>query len=626
MINFRSVYIEGFGSITGELTYQLDKIGLNIISGNNGGGKTTILSALSWALFAQTLKNSTTVNTWEHKRPKTYKGTKVNVIYNINDKTYEVIRCKNYTKKIEGIKGASKLFLYIDGKYQDHLRDVKDVQAEIIKSLGMSFKLFRNSVLFGQKMTRLLSEKGDEQKKIFDEAFSTEFINKGREEAKINLKLYEDDLREHNSSISHLKDILLNLKREKKNLKDVVTSFHSNKIENLNKIKSRIKQKELFLISIEQGSERYYNLEDEIRKLNIKLTQLKPKLQLLQDYSDMEFRISLHIGPEQGTLDYIKQDLKKQESLKLQNSKRCNECGSVLDKEKLKNQKKRQKEKIAELNEKMKAQLEIVSKLKKELYSLDQEKRKYADIKNHNKELSNSLESAKRDINSMDRPESASSIKVDIKTLKKDYKLEQKKELDSNISSAIKGCSKKLKGSRSKLKELSTKTKAIEKKVDVHKWIVSDALSNKGLKAFIFKNMIKTINNILRYYKKYLGFEIRFNIDLDSATKSFNADIYKEKGIVDYRDLSGGEQQLVDVVLAFSINESYTMINPINILGLDEIFESLDENNIPIISEILYNKSTKLAIHLITHRKEFISQRIVQKIEMNNSSGTSSIV
>ena len=74
MIEFTNISIEGFGSVQ-ELTLPLNTKGITVIRGANGFGKTSIFTALVWALYGKNLKGNPDVNTWQKVRPKNYKGT-----------------------------------------------------------------------------------------------------------------------------------------------------------------------------------------------------------------------------------------------------------------------------------------------------------------------------------------------------------------------------------------------------------------------------------------------------------------------------------------------------------------------------------------------------------------------
>ena len=58
MIKFETIEIQGFGSIIEPLIYNLGDVGINIIAGKNGSGKSTIVAALFWVLFGKSRYNT----------------------------------------------------------------------------------------------------------------------------------------------------------------------------------------------------------------------------------------------------------------------------------------------------------------------------------------------------------------------------------------------------------------------------------------------------------------------------------------------------------------------------------------------------------------------------------------
>ena len=92
MIEFTNISITGFGSVQ-ELNLPLNSRGITVIRGANGFGKTSIFTALVWALYGKNLKGNPDVNTWPKFRPKGYKGTRVEVFFKTDSHIHSVTRC-----------------------------------------------------------------------------------------------------------------------------------------------------------------------------------------------------------------------------------------------------------------------------------------------------------------------------------------------------------------------------------------------------------------------------------------------------------------------------------------------------------------------------------------------------
>jgi ABC-type lipoprotein export system ATPase subunit len=53
---------------------------------------------------------------------------------------------------------------------------------------------------------------------------------------------------------------------------------------------------------------------------------------------------------------------------------------------------------------------------------------------------------------------------------------------------------------------------------------------------------------------------------------------------------------------------------------IDEAFESLDENNVDIVMEMLQSKAN-VSIHLITHLQKIFTYKFSKKLHLTNRSG-----
>ena len=176
MLTFLNLEAEGFCSIE-SLHLQLNPTCTILIKAPNGKGKSTILSALVWAIYGKNLKGVSEVNTWKQVRPKDYKGTKVQVYFQKDSHTYKIVRCQKYDEVLEdGAKGKDRLIFMKDGDIVD-IKGKGKIQDFINREIGLSYTLFMNSIMFGQGIKRLIQESNSDKKKIFEEVFDLEFLN-----------------------------------------------------------------------------------------------------------------------------------------------------------------------------------------------------------------------------------------------------------------------------------------------------------------------------------------------------------------------------------------------------------------------------------------------------------------
>ncbi len=191
VVKFEALRIEGFSSIVLDTQIELSGAGITMVKGENGVGKTTMFSALSWCLYAVNLKgvNADKVQSWTHIRTESYRGTRVAVkVKDGAGKVYMIARHLNFTGVTFEHKQKSgvSIFEHVDSGWQlipEHPQHIKDCNDWIEDLMGMNSQLFLNSVLFGQRMKRLVESSGDEKRALFEGIFNLDFIARVKKNA-----------------------------------------------------------------------------------------------------------------------------------------------------------------------------------------------------------------------------------------------------------------------------------------------------------------------------------------------------------------------------------------------------------------------------------------------------------
>lgn len=590
MIQFEKLTIEGFGSIVKPLEFNLNQEGLNVIRGRVGSGKTTIPSALSWCLFGQSLKEKSQIRTWEELRTKDFKGTKVEVEFIKGNHKYQIIRCEAYKGYVVGKqRGSSKLYILRDGedvvnideKPYNEIKGKKDQQAVIEKILGYSFDLFKSSIIFGQKMKRIIEETGPQKKKIFEEAFDAGFIEDARNNEKEELAKLED-------AKDDLEDKVLDLQEKVEERKELLEEALEDEA-NFEKEKK---------IAIRELREEVLEYETEIEK--IKKEEYKGSTKRVDKLiRDLEATIN-SASVTNAKYDSLKRQIRETKN-KLKKKKKelkqpvhiCPTCGNEMNKVVTKRYKKQLRIDISDLSSK-------ITQLKEERKGIEKidtvEKQTLVKELRRERDIINS-----KIIQSRERKKSLPRLIEKSHQLRRNIrKLESKKlKIRSNIHKT------KIEELEKKTGKLKRQIKQLSKEIEIKKWLIRDPLSNSGIKAYIFDNLLADVNIRLEEYSRILGFKVEFGIDLQSKNKDFYQAILKDDIIIPYQDLSGGQKQLVDTSIAFAIHDVISSIRPTNIIFLDEPFESLGDEEIELIEELIENKSKNKTLFLITHHKSF---------------------
>lgn len=613
-ITLKTLIIEGFGSIIKPLVYRLDTPGITSLSGKNGSGKSTIANALCWVTYKQLAKKGATIQTWPHVGKESYMGTRVSLSFSDGKNTYKIIRCLEYQGSVLGKKGGNRLVLIKNKKVVNTERNKSDQENWIKEKLGYSFELFKNTVIFGQSLTRITSEDGPTKKRVFEEAFDTVFITKAKEI--VSKKLDED--------CSNSTKLQITIQGEEKLLdsqKEFLQNMKNLKKEWLNKKTKRLEEwDEKIAEALEEINDSKKRIEKATLGKGIvwimgrkdKLTK-KSNPKVIED----EFKQMIAINNLKQSQEKIWDLMNGLKTKIMGGSKKCEYCGSILNKEKAISQKKRWK------NELSKLQVELSSN-KDKLITMEEE---YEDLKEKIKEQENIQ---KKIVNYARIISAVSILQEGIRQLilkRKSYIKEVEKihaeECPGSSKSKRLELEKTISESHIKLEGFRNELASITKQISINEWLLKDPLSNSGLKAYIFDSMLERVNKYCNDYSSITGFRINVYIDMSTAHKNIDVSIFKNDNEVPYKDLSGGQKQLVDITMAFALNDTVNSVKPINILFLDEVFESLDSDNIELVENLIKDKSHKRTIHVISHRSSFLpSNSNTIELELNSKGQT----
>ena len=607
MLHFGQTKIIGFASIKDE-TFDWDQYGLNIISGPNGFGKTKFINALVWVLYGKTLNGS--VETWDFLKEEGHKGTRVDQVFWVDNVRYEITRCREYTGKIDGAAGKNRLIIKVDGDEPKGVRDKKDYQAYLNEVLGYSFELFKNTIIFGQKLQRLISETGPNKKKVFDDAFEVTFIPKAKKLVEKNKQTLLLELEKQNGIYEVLKAKVDAKLEALEQAEESERDFEKNRQENIKREEDKITE-----INEKKKKPVYKHVISDIEALTI---QTKEQVKKVLKQGEL-----LDLAKKQNTtsnkvtnLNTETEKLRKENTklIKMALPKECERCKRPFTRHDHKAEEERIQSTIISNTEtinKNTKQIEIdkgiLKGLERQLSSAISIEKQY----NSNIDSLKKLEGYKKDLDNFDSQ--IETCKSNIKALKAQSQKISTITLTHDLSEL-----------RLKAKPEKKKLQKILSDLKISNWLIDYPLSNAGLKAFIFNQMLDTVNERLDYYSTYTGFRVIFSIDMESTKKDLETHVYREDQLVPYSDLSGGQQQSVDIATAFAIHDVVSEGKNCDLLIMDELFESLDKSNIEIITELIQDKAKDKCLFLVTHTE--FSPTNANTIQVDCNDGITTII
>ena len=549
MIQFGNIIIEGFCSIP-YLELNLGSKGITVIRGATGEGKTTILSALVWGAYGKNLKGKSDVNTWEKYRPKNYNGTKVEIYFGKDGKTHKITRCLKYKGEVNGAKGKDRLIYEIDAVEVSE-KNRGEIQALINADLGMSYSLFMNSILFGQGMKRLIQESSSNQKDLFEEIFELEYISKARDIAK---GYYTEALREYNE----ISQKYSSSKEKKQSIQRMLDDLKKQANHVKNDLSSRVKVLEKKLSLLAKAKK-----ENELKETVTYKNRIEQRIQEARDN-------------QKELLNKIN-DAKKKTRVSLEEF--IGVIIKLLKRGDIKNSLKRLME---------------VKKAFGDIERLQDKCSKLADKISNYRDKLEELRDQEYEANKVQRD--IDSTHVEIK------KLLSEKRAGVNLG-LIKKYKTQLSTISDKLQSIESEMEEKRAKVDNYKWVMDDPLGNRGIKAFLFESSLDILNETLESYSEVLGFSILFYVDIQGVKKDFNTQIIMDGIEVSYEELSGGQKTLVNIAMAFAMNEVMTKAKGINIAFLDEVFENLSSEYVDLVIGLIRKIYKDKTLYLISHQE-----------------------
>lgn len=549
MIQFGNIIIEGFCSIP-YLELNLGSKGITVIRGATGEGKTTILSALVWGAYGKNLKGKSDVNTWEKYRPKNYNGTKVEIYFGKDGKTHKITRCLKYKGEVNGAKGKDRLIYEIDAVEVSE-KNRGEIQALINADLGMSYSLFMNSILFGQGMKRLIQESSSDQKDLFEEIFELEYISKARDIAK---GYYTEALREYNE----ISQKYSSSKEKKQSIQRMLDDLKKQANHVKNDLSSRVKVLEKKLSLLAKAKK-----ENELKETVTYKNRIEQRIQEARDN-------------QKELLNKIN-DAKKKTRVSLEEF--IGVIIKLLKRGDIKNSLKRLME---------------VKKAFGDIERLQDKCSKLADKISNYRDKLEELRDQEYEANKVQM--GIDSTHVEIK------KLLSEKRAGVNLG-LIKKYKTQLSTISDKLQSIESEMEEKRAKVDNYKWVMDDPLGNRGIKAFLFESSLDILNETLESYSEVLGFSILFYVDIQGVKKDFNTQIIMDGIEVSYEELSGGQKTLVNIAMAFAMNEVMTKAKGINIAFLDEVFENLSSEYVDLVIGLIRKIYKDKTLYLISHQE-----------------------
>ena len=566
MIKVKDLTVKNFMSV-GNQTQAVDfnkeqltlVLGENLDQGGddtgsrNGTGKTTIINALSYALYGQALTNIRRNNLINKTNSK---GMLVTLHFEKDNQDY----------RIERGRSPNVLRFYINNEEQELLDesqgDSRKTQEYINDLLGMSHDMFKHIVALNTYTEPFLSMRQNDQRAIIEQLLGITILSEKAESLKDQIRQTKEATTQEKLKIEAIQTANSKIETTINSLKNNQRAWQAKKTQDLEKLQNSIN--ELISVDIDQELVAHEKLQN-WTELNTAITALNKEKGTL----------------ESALLRATKSVEKAEKDIANLDDAKCYACGQELHEDK---KQEIVSKKTKELNDAMAYQTEVADKLNDIIKGLDD----IGDINGRPTTFYETMREAYEHRNNLDGLRTS----LDNKQQENDPYQSQIDELSTTA-----------------LQEIDwTPVNDLTNYKD-HQEFLLKLLTNKD--SFIRKKIIDQnltyLNNRLTYYLDKLGLphQVSFQNDLNVEITQLGQDL-------DFDNLSRGERNRLILGMSFAFRDVWeSLYQNVNLLFIDELIDSgMDtagvESSLAVIKKM--GRERDKNVFLISHKDELIGR------------------
>ena len=581
MIKIKNLTVKNFMSVGNQTqAVDFDKQQLTLVLGENldqggddmgsrnGTGKTTIVNALSYALYGLALTNIKRNNLINKTNNK---GMLVTLTFEKDGTNY----------KVERGRGPNVLKFFINDQEQELVDesqgDSRKTQETINELLGMSHNMFKHILALNTYTEPFLSMKVNDQKDIIEQLLGITILSEKAENLKEKIKQTKDAILEENAKINAQKQSNERIDETINSLKIKQSAWETTQKENIKKLEKAISELEHLDVDSElDNHEKLKTWED----LNTKINNLRKETSTLESA----------LMRADKSVEKVTKDIEE-----LDNAV-CYACGQELQEDKVK---------------------EIENKKAKEL----------EDAVLYQKEISDKLDIANAELQKIGdingRPDTFYETIKEVYDHKQNVaQLQQALENNKSENDPYKEQIDDL--TKTGIQEIDWTTVNELTNLKDHQEFLLKLLTNKD--SFIRKKIIDQnlayLNNRLTHYLDKLGLphQVVFMNDLAVEITQLGQDL-------DFDNLSRGERNRLILGMSFAFRDVWeSLYQNINLLFIDELIDSgMDtsgvENSLAILKKM--GRERNKNVYLISHKDELVG-RVTHVLKVIKENGFTS--
>jgi len=557
VINFNKLRYKNFLSTGDNFTeINLSAERTTLIVGQNGAGKSTMLDALSFALFGKGHRN---INKAQLINSINNKGMHVEVEFGAYGHNFKVIR---------GIKPV--IFeIWRDGELLNQDSHNKEYQKILEQNiLKLNHKSFHQIVVLGSSsFIPFMQLPASTRREIIEDLLDINVFSKMNGILKDKISTLKENITENNHQLEVVRTKIMS---QKKHLCE------------LTKISESAKQEKIQLIAEE---------ESELARLNTQVTSWEDSV--LSDLQSRQSKLDSKIN-EMGKYVFqfnSKQKASNKEILFYEDNEDCPTCRQTIEPSFRLDKIQNAKDKWDELEEARQQCEHQIGKLTNDKENLQKSIDEEIEQRNEVNTIKEKISWTQRRITSLQGE--LSQLQTGVHSLQE--------ARDTLISF------------ESQQSDLTDKKLVLAEEKEYNQ-VITELLKDTGIKTKIIKQYLPVINKLTNQYLQILDFYVHFDLD-----ESFKETIRsRHRDAFSYDSFSEGEKQRIDLALLFTWRQIAKMKNSIstNLLILDETFDSsMDADGVENLLKILDTLGIDTNTFVISHKGELLETKFEKKLE-----------
>lgn len=567
MIIFKKLRWKNFLSTGNVFTeINLNEHNTTLIVGENGAGKSTMLDALSFALFGKAFRK---INKPQLLNSITQKGLIVEVEFSIGLNNYKIIR---------GIKPVV-FEVYQNDKLTNQTAEMKDYQEILEKQIiKVNHKSFSQVVVLGSATFQpFMQLPGGQRREVIEDLLDLQIFTTMNALLKDKVLLNSTFITDTNNKRKIIEEKI-------KLIVEHLTEMQNNNDQMIAEKKSRIEETDK---QISDLTDQYHELDNRIKNFKEDVED-EPKIgKRINQLSHLRHKIEA----KRALLDKDISFFKKHE-----NCPTCTQAISSDFREQTLSNKNNEIENIdtaledlikqyEETNERLNEIIEIHAQVNTLQFEMHKIKTKISSLIDYRNALDEEIK------------------KID-------------KKIDDKNDNKIVDLEKELTDIKKKINDLSEDKQVLS--------AAASLLKDGGIKARIIKQYVPVINKLINKYLSAMDFFVQFELD-----EEFNETIKSRfRDEFSYASFSEGEKMRINLAVLFTWRAVAKLRNSIstNLLIMDEVFDSsLDSNGTEEFLKIIISLTSDTNTFIISHKTDQLYDKFSKVIKFEKHKNFSRI-